>query len=113
MLSVRGQHLLPRSTMGTWPYECDRVMGVASVGSHESVRFGEGSDPETEDTPDTVAHNVNENREGEVDQHDVTPGVGEFHGGFGSSSLKECLNIAAQSTNNPSAPCHSEGSVCV
>ena len=32
---------LPGSTMGTLPCEYDRVMGVASVGSHESVRFGE------------------------------------------------------------------------
>ena len=44
--------------MGTLPYEYDRVMGVASVGFHESERFGEGNDPETEETPDTVAHNL-------------------------------------------------------
>ena len=94
--------------MGTLPYEYDRVMGVASVGSHESVRFGEGNDPETENTPDTVAHHreeeVNESQEGEVDQCDVTPGVGESHGGFGSASFRECLNLATQSTNNPLAP---------
>ena len=107
-----------RSTMGTLPYvmayEKDKVMGVASAGSHESVRFGEGNDPETEDTPHTVAHNreaVNQNDEGEVDQRDVTPGVGEFHGGFGSASFRECLNIAALSTNNPSASCRSEGNM--
>ena len=34
--------------MGTFPYEYDRVMGVTSVGSQESVRFGEEHDPETE-----------------------------------------------------------------
>ena len=49
--------------------------------------------------------------EGEVDQCDATPGAGEFHGVFGSASLRECVNLAAQSTNAPSAPCHSEGSV--
>ena len=110
----RSASTTPSSTMGTLPYEYDRVIGVASVGSQESERFGERSDPEAEDTPDTVAHNreeVNQNQEGEVDHRDVTPGVGKLHGGFGSASLRECLNIVTQSTNNPSAPCHTEGSV--
>ena len=105
---------LPRSTQGTFPYEYDRVMGVATVGSHESERFGEGNDLEAEDTPDRVAHNrkeMNQTHEREVDQSDVTPGVGEFHGGFGSASLRECVNLATQTINIPSAPCHSEGSV--
>ena len=83
--------------------------------SHEWVRYGEGSDPEVENTPDTVAHHreeaVNETQVGEVDQCDVTLGVGESHGGFGNVSFRECLNLAAQSTNEPSAPYRSEGSV--
>ena len=39
-----------------------------------------GHDPETEDTHDMVAHhreNDDRTNEGEVDQCDVTPGVGE------------------------------------
>ena len=74
------------------------------MGSNESVRFGEGNDPETEDTPGTLAYNrgeVNQTHEGEMEQPHVTPCVGEFHGGFGSASLSECLTIAAQFTNNP------------
>ena len=117
MQSVRGQHLLhldllwvPCHTNMIGP---DRVMGVTSVGSHESERFGEGSDPEIKNTHDTVAHHreeeVNEDQEREVDQCDVAPGVGDSHGGFGSASFTECLNLAAQSTNRPSAPFHSEG----
>ena len=43
--------------MGTLPCEHDRVMGVAPVGSQESVRFGEENDPETEDVQDTFARN--------------------------------------------------------
>ena len=31
-------------------------MGVTSVGSQESVRFGEESDPETEDVQDRAVH---------------------------------------------------------
>ena len=45
-----------------------------------------------------------------MDQCDVTPGVGESHGGFGSASFREWLNLLTQATNGPSAPCHSEGS---
>ena len=79
----RSASTTPRSTVGTLPYEYDRVMGVTSADSHELVRFGEGNDPEIENTPDTVAHHqeeeVNENQGSEVDQCDVTPGVGESH----------------------------------
>ena len=101
----------PRSTMGTLPYEYDGVMGVASMGSHESVRFGEENDPEIEDVQDTVAHNreeLNQTHEERNRQHDETPGVGGFHGDFfGSASLKKCLDGVAQSTTTPSATCHS------
>ena len=107
----RSASTTPRS--GTLPYEYDKVTGVASVGSHESVRFGEGNDPEVDNTADTVAHHqeeeMNENQRGEVGQSDVTPGVGNTHGGFGSASFRDCLNLATQSTNVTSAPCHSEG----
>ena len=106
----RSASTTPRSTMGTFPYEYDRAMGVTSVRSHESERFGDGNDPETEDTPDTLAHN-REICEEKVDHRDVVPGVGEFHGRFGSASLRECVKIATQSTNSSSAPCHSEDSV--
>ena len=96
--------------MGTLPYEHDRVMGVASVGSQESVRFGEENDPETEEVQDTVAHNqedLDQTREEEDTYHDANPGIGEFHGGFGSASLRESLGRVAQSSTTPSATCHS------
>ena len=102
----RSASTTPRSTMGTLPYEYDRIMGVASVGSHESVRFGEENDPETGDVQDTVAHNreeLNQTHDEESGQHDETPGVG----GVGSASLRECLGRITQTTNNPSAPCRS------
>ena len=52
----RSASTTPRSTMGTHPNDYDRVMGVTSVGSQESVRFGEENDPETEDVVDRAAH---------------------------------------------------------
>ena len=36
---------------------------------------------------------------------DVNPGIGEFHGGFGSASFRECLGRVAQSSTTPCAPC--------
>ena len=95
----RSASTTPRSTMGTLPCKYDRVMGVASVGSQESVRFGEENDPETEDVQDTVAHNREDLDQTHEDRrhthHDVNPGIGEFHGGFGSASFRECLGRVA------------------
>ena len=97
----RSESTMPRSTMGTLPYEYDRVMGVASVDSHKSVRSGEGDDPEPMNSLDTVAHHreeeVSNDQEKEVGRCDVTSVVGESHGRFGSASFRECLNLAAQS----------------
>ena len=42
--------------MGTLQNESEIVMGVSSVGSTESERFGEGSDPGEDNTHETVAH---------------------------------------------------------
>ena len=111
MQSVRDQH--PPHPDALWaplPYEYDRVMGVASVGSQESVRFGEENDLETEDVQDTAAHSretLDQTHEEEDTYHNANPGIGEFHGGFGSASLGECLGRVAQSTMTPSATCHS------
>ena len=40
---MRSASTTPRSVRGTDPEDYDRVMGVSSVGPHETVRFGEGS----------------------------------------------------------------------
>ena len=91
-----------RSASTTPRSERDQVMGVTSVASRDSVRFGEGNDPETEDVPN----------EGDLDEtpdndmyHDADPGAGEIQGGNGSATLLECLGrLGAQTT---SATCHS------
>ena len=98
----RSASTTPRSTMGTLPYEYDKVMGVASVGSQESVRFGEENDPETEDVQDTAAHSPEDlDQTHEEKTHMMMQTlvyIGEFHGGFGSASLRECLGRVAQSS---------------
>ena len=38
---MRSASTTPRSVRGTGPDEYDRVMGIPSVGSRETVRFGE------------------------------------------------------------------------
>ena len=45
-----------RSARGTQPNDYDRVMGVTSAGSQESVRFGEENGPESDNEQDEVAH---------------------------------------------------------
>ena len=115
MQSDRDQPLPPRSTMGTRPYDYDRVTGVTSVGSQESVRFGEESDAETEDVLDRAAHSsvdLDNIRDEEETYHDANPGVvGGIQGGFGSASLRECLGRLVEPATTTSATCHSgEGS---
>ena len=92
--------------MGTLPYEYDRVMGVTSVGSQESERFGEGNDPETENAHETVAHSREETHENQVEdvaQREESPGVGEFPGG---ARMCESSDSGYQCTL---CSCHSEG----
>ena len=50
----RSASTTPRSGMGTLPHDY-RVMGVTSVGSQESVRFGEEDESEFKDVQETVA----------------------------------------------------------
>ena len=55
---LRSASTIPRSERGPHPNDYDHVMGVTSVGSRESVRFGEENDRETEDIPDGGVRNT-------------------------------------------------------
>ena len=72
-------------------------MEVTSVGSEESVRFGEGIDPELENESQRAAHSsddLHKTCEEEAVSHDANSGVDDrIHGGFGSASLRECLRL--------------------
>ena len=110
MLSVRGQHLLlldllwvlcPTSMTESW--ESLQWVPKNRRGSVKEVT-------RKQKTPETVAHSQEETHDNQAENmahREESPGVGDFHGGFGSASLRECVNLA---TNGPSGFCHSEGS---
>ena len=97
--------------MGTQPNDYDRLMGVTSVGSQEP-RFGEESDPESENELDRAAHsseNLGKTGDGEAMYHDANPGVDEIQGGFGSVSLRECLGTITQPATSSATRRSGEG----
>ena len=77
------------------------------MGSRDSVRFGNENDPETKDVPNEGVRdtaNLDETLDNDL-YHDADPGAGEIQGGYGNTSLVECLGrLEAQTT---SATCHS------
>ena len=84
----------PRSTSGTLPCDYDMVMGIAPVEPQEAVRFEEGDNSEfqgaqenTGPSPDPLEETPNPITD--------TLGSGEFHGGYRSASLRECLDMMA------------------
>ena len=86
------------------PNEYDAVMGITQVGPREAARFEEGVEPEfldaVEEAP-KVSDNVSENKP------DSGHASSASHGGYGSASLQECLNVLNQARSNCPAPCHS------
>ena len=54
---MRSASTTPRSVRGTHPDEYDRIVGVTSVGSHETVRFGEENVSGLESNQERVAQN--------------------------------------------------------
>ena len=106
---LRSASTARKSLRGTHPNDYDLVMGVTSVGSRESVRFGEENDPETEGIPDEIVRDsvdLGETLDNDL-HHDADPGVDEIERGYGSASLTECLGrLRAQTTF---ATCHSGG----
>ena len=55
----RSASTTPRSATGTLPHDYDGVMGVASVGSQESVRFGEEDHSEFKEVEEMATHSQN------------------------------------------------------
>ena len=99
----RSAFTTPRSTSGTLPHECDMVMGIAPVEPQESERFEEGNDSDAEEPtarklPETHGNAITE-----------TVGSGEFHGGYGSALLRECIEITLQQDATPATLHSGEG----
>ena len=100
----RSASTTPRSTTGTMPHEYDMVMGIAPVEPQESVGFEEGLDSEIQDVVETaVKQTITESlATDENPQPGEEVGPGEFHGGYGNASLRECLErIVPQETTTP------------
>ena len=91
----------PISTSSRPPNEYDEVMGITQVDPGEAARFEEGVDPEFQDVEEELPKEV----EAKLDLG--THGSGVSHGGFGRSSLQECLDKLNQARVDAPAPCHS------
>ena len=78
--------LLPISTFSRPPNEYDEVMGITQVDPREAERFEEGVEPEFQDVEEELP------KEMETKLDLGTHGSRVSHGGFGRSSLQECLD---------------------
>ena len=97
--SDRSQSLLhPVSSSSRLPHEYDEVMGITQVDPREAERFEEGLDPEY--------HDATENPQ-DIEKPDPAHMPCFSHGGFGSSSLRECIELLDQTRSNSPATLHS------
>ena len=94
----RSEPTTPISTSSRLPYEYDQVMGITQVDSGETEGFDEGLDLEYHDATEdpNVLEPVEPMREPVLS-----------HGGCGSSSLRECIELLNNTERNASATCHS------
>ena len=88
---IRSEPTTPISTSSRPPHEYDEVMGFTQVEPREAERFEEGIESEFQDAEEVGTGEIGEG----LDTGDH--GVGGFHGGFGSATLRECLDGINQS----------------
>ena len=92
----------PVSTPRRMPYDYDAVMGITRVGTREAEGFDEDLDStEYHDVNDTTEETTRK-EETEADTS-VQKSMG-FQGGYGSSSLKECIELLNTTTRIAPAP---------
>ena len=95
----RSEPTTPVSTSSRQPWEYDAIMGITRVGAKEAERF-------EEDLDSTEYHDATEEptrkEESEEPQSPLKPGG--IPGGFGSSSLKECIELLNATVRNSPAP---------
>ena len=90
----------PTSTCSRPPNEYDEVMGITQVDSREAERFEEGIGPEFHDVEEEPLKEPGE-------KPNLGHVSGSSHGGYGGSSLQECLDRLNQATSITPSPCHS------
>ena len=94
----RSEPTTPISTSSRLPYECDEVMGITQVDPREAERFEEGLDLEY--------HDASENPSVSETSGSMHKSVFS-HGGCGSSSLRECVELLNNTEHNAPATLHS------
>ena len=95
----RSEPTTPVSTSGRLPYDYDAVMGITKVGTKEVEGFGE--DLDTSEYHDAAEE---PSRKEESDDTVEPQRLSDFQGGYGSSSLKECIELLTATTKNAPAP---------
>ena len=94
----RSEPTTPISTASRLPYEYDQVMEITQVGSGEAEGFDEGLDLEYHDAAEDP--NV-------LEPEALTRESVLSHGGCGSSSLRECIELLNNTERKTPATCHS------
>ena len=92
----------PVSTPRRLPYDYDAVMGITRVGTREAEGFDEDLDStEYHDANDTTEEPI---RKEQTDADSQIPTSTGFQGGYGSSSLKECIELLNTTSRIAPAP---------
>ena len=92
----------PVSTPRRMPYDYDAVMGITEVRTREAEGFDEDLDStEYHDANDTTDEPIR--KEG-TDADSQVPKSTDFQGGYGSSSLKECIELLNTTSHIAPAP---------
>ena len=95
----RSEPTTPVSTSSRLPYEYDALMGITRVGTKEAEGFDEDlGTPEYHDATEEPAK-----REETDDLQPELRSMG-FQGGYGSSSLKECIDLLNAKPRHAPAP---------
>ena len=94
----RSEPTAPISTSSQLPYEYDQMMKITQVGSGETEGFEEGND--------LVCHDATEDPN-VLESESNTRETVLSHGGCGSSSLRECIELLNNPLRKSLAICHS------
>ena len=95
----RSEPTTPVSSSGRLPYDYDAVMGITKVGTKEAEGFDEDLDAaEYHDAAEEPT------RKDESDNTVEPQRLSDFQGGYGSSSLKECIELLNTTSRIAPAP---------
>ena len=95
----RSEPTTPVSTSGRLLYEYDALMGITRVGTKEAEGFDE-------DLDSTEYHDASEepSRKEEIENNAPQQRSMDFQGGYGSKSLKECIELLHATAQSAPAP---------